>query len=127
MTRSVLVVDDEPDVLNVFGEMLRSLGYRVFQETDCSKCLDLVKNEKFDLVIVDLIMPEKSGLEILEAIRTEDKNIPVILTAGVDVNKAEIDIHEYGIADFIKKPFTIDDLKLKLNRCFSEYTVKGIY
>jgi DNA-binding NtrC family response regulator len=125
MKRSVLVIDDEPDILDVFGEMLGSLGWRVFKETSGIKSLDLIKSKKFDLIIIDLIMPEKSGLEILEVMRAEDKKIPVILTAGVDINKAEIDFKEYGIAEFIKKPFTIDDLKLKLNRCFSAYAANG--
>ena len=123
MTRSVLIVDDEPDVLNVFGEMLRSLGCRVVMESSGVNSLTLVKREKFDLVIVDLIMPEKSGLEILKAIRAEDKKLPIILTAGVDINQADINLQEYGNADFIKKPFTISDIKLKLNRCFSEKTI----
>jgi len=124
MTRSVLVIDDEPDVLNVFGEMLRSLGCRVVMESSGVKSLTLVKREKFDLVIVDLIMPDKSGLEILKAIRAEDMNLPIILTAGVDINQADINLQEYGNADFIKKPFTINDIKLKLSRCFSEKIIK---
>jgi len=122
MAKSVLVVDDEPDVLNVFGEMLRSLGCHVVMESSGVKSLVLVKREKFDLVIVDLLMPEKNGLEILKAIRKENDNLPIILTAGVDINQTEIDLQQYGIAEFIKKPFTINDIKLKLNRCLSEYT-----
>jgi len=123
MTRSVLIIDDEPDVLNVIGEMLRSLGCQAVMESSGEKGLALIRREKFDLVIIDLIMPEKSGLEILEAIRIEDRNIPIILTAGVDINKAEISFQDYGNAEFIKKPFTINDIKLKLSRCFSEHAV----
>lgn len=118
MRYRVLIVDDERDVLNVIKEMLTNLGYEASGETSGIKAIELIKKGNFDLVIADLIMPGKSGLEILKEVKNINRKTPVIITAGVDLDEANIDLFEYGLNEFIKKPFTFEDIKAKLQKCF---------
>ncbi len=126
LRRTVLVVDDEPDILNIFRELFDSIGYRVSLESSSVKALDLIKHEDFDLVITDLIMPERSGLEIVKAVKTGKKKPSVIIMAGVDINNFEIGIEEYGEIEFITKPFTIKDIKLKLEKLFKDEAINQL-
>jgi DNA-binding response OmpR family regulator len=118
LLRRVLVVDDEQDVVNVVSEMLRVLGFAVRGETSGVKAIELIKTESYDLVILDLVLPEISGLEVLQQLRTTNQKTPVLLTAGVDIGEAKIDLVKYGNSDFLKKPFTIDDISRKLSKYF---------
>jgi len=121
--RSVLVVDDEPDVLDVFREILVSMDFRVSLESSSVKALEIIKRNNYDLIIADLIMPEKSGLELLQAVKSTNRNIPVIITAGIDIKDVDIDYGDFGDIEFIKKPFTIKDIKLKLRKLFTDEVI----
>jgi DNA-binding response OmpR family regulator len=120
LSHRVLVVDDEQDVLNVVTEMLRVLGFAAYGETSGVKAIELIKKESYDLVILDLVLPEMSGLEILQQLRIINQKTPVLLTAGVDISEANIDLLKYGNSEFLKKPFTIDDINCKLGKYFAK-------
>ena len=120
MEHKVLVVDDEQDVLDVVTEMLGVLGFSASGVTSGIKAIELIKTQTYDLVILDLVLPEISGLEILEKLRTTDRQTPVLLTAGVDISDVRIDLTRYGNSEFIKKPFTIEDIRVKLKKYFAE-------
>jgi DNA-binding response OmpR family regulator len=79
----------------------------------------LIKNESYDLVILDLVLSEISGLEVLQQLRITNQKTPVLLTAGVDIGEAKIDLVKYGNSEFLKKPFTIDDISRKLGKYFA--------
>ena len=116
MGRLVLVVDDEQDVLNVLSEIISSMGCKVYKASNGIKALEIMANTRFDLIIADLIMPEMGGLDFLKQIKEKKKHAPIVITAGIDSQTAMIDFDEYGINEFIKKPFTIDDVNRKLQK-----------
>ena len=116
MARPVLVVDDEQDVLNVLSEILGSMGCKVYRASNGIKAMEIMANIRFDLIITDLIMPEMDGLNFLKRIKEKGKHVPIVITAGIDPQTAMIDFKEYGISEFIKKPFTIDDVNRKLQK-----------
>lgn len=116
MRRLVLVVDDEQDVLDVLTDVLKSIGYSAMGVTRGDKALEILKKKKFDLVITDLIMPEMGGLDFVRKMRRIGKKIPVIITAGVDINESKIDLRKYGVNDFIRKPFRISDIGRKIEK-----------
>lgn len=78
---TILLVDDEPDVRAVYGDMLRREGYSVITAENAEDALYKISSEKVDLMILDIKMRGKSGLEVLETLEKEKKkkNIPVIL------------------------------------------------
>lgn len=79
---SILVVDDDSQVLEVVGEMLRLEGYEVATAVDGRDAVSQFKGGQFDLVITDLIMPEKEGLETIAELRTLRGGVPVIAMSG---------------------------------------------
>lgn len=81
MSYTILLVDDEPDVRTVYGEMLKREGYNVITAENAEEALYKLSTEKIDLMILDIKMKGKSGLEVLETLEKEKKkkNIPVIL------------------------------------------------
>ncbi|MGB9823809.1 MAG: response regulator [Candidatus Hydrothermia bacterium] len=81
MSYTILLVDDEPDVRMVYGEMLKREGYNVITAENAEEALYKLSTEKIDLMILDIKMKGKSGLEVLETLEKEKKkkNIPVIL------------------------------------------------
>jgi CheY-like chemotaxis protein len=114
MAKNILVVDDEQEVLDVMSEMLGSLGYISCGVKQGSEALKLAKSKKFDLVITDLIMPEMGGLVFAKKFRKQQKETPIIVTAGVNLRKSKVDLEKYGVTDFIRKPFFIEEIDLKL-------------
>ena len=116
MRSRVLIVDDELDVLNVMKEMLDRLGFESSAVTSSVKAIELVKDTQFDLIITDLIMPDGNGLELIHKIRSLKQGIPIIITAGVSLEDVNIELNQYGLEDFIKKPFTMNDIRQKVSK-----------
>ena len=112
----VLVVDDERDVLNVFSEMLKLIGFKVYAVDNTADALNIMNDSKFDLIITDLIMPDINGLDFIKQLRKRGINTPVVITSGLNPKKAMINLDEYGISEYIVKPFTINDIKQKLSK-----------
>jgi len=119
----VLIVDDEQDVLDVLGEMVNALGFRTSKASCGIKAIELLKNAKYDLVITDLIMPDVSGIEVLQAVKKQYPTMPVIITAGVDIRETQIDLKKYGKSVFIKKPFTLGDISESIRGLFKDSAV----
>ena len=114
MRYRVLIVDDEQDVVNVLKEMLAVLGYQADGVTSSVRAIELVTSNRYDLVIADLIMPEKTGLDIFREVKSIDREIPVIFTAGVNLAEADCDFIREKSSDFIQKPFTLKAIEAKL-------------
>jgi diguanylate cyclase (GGDEF)-like protein len=114
---TIMMVDDEPTTLEVLEEFLRGEGYRNFvTTTDSRNALDLVRGEKPDVLLLDLMMPHVAGLEILGAMRAADEleRVPVIiLTSSLDAG-TKLEALELGATDFLGKPVDPSELALRL-------------
>jgi CheY-like chemotaxis protein len=119
MIKNILIVDDEQEVLDVISEMLDSLGYRPFAARRGSEALKLAKTKKFDLVITDLIMPDMGGLAFAKKFKKQQKDTPIIVTAGVNLGKSNVDLEKYGVSAFIRKPFFIEEIDSKIKQLFA--------
>jgi two-component system phosphate regulon response regulator PhoB len=116
MMASILVVDDEQDILTLVAYHLRPEGYRVLTAADGKTAVDLALNERPDLIVLDLMLPEMSGLEVLKILRGNDatRKTPVILLTA---RKDEIDRVlglELGADDYVTKPFSPRELVLRV-------------
>jgi len=80
--KHILVIDDEAPVLSLFGQLLESAGYSVALASDGQEGLRLLKQQKPDLIITDIMMPEMDGLELLMTIRKQYPEIPAIAISG---------------------------------------------
>lgn len=116
MAAEILVIDDEESMCNFMEIMLAKEGYSV-DTADCGRDgINLLKQKQYDLVIADLNMPEMSGIEVLKEIRSfkSDQEM-IVMTAFASVDSA-IEAMKQGAADYITKPFKIDEIKLIIEK-----------
>jgi DNA-binding response OmpR family regulator len=105
MPQTILVVDDEPEIVKLLRAYLEGAGYRVAAARDGREALFATRHEKPDLIILDLTMPQMDGLEFTRRVRQES-NVPIImLTARVEETDRIIGL-ELGADDYVTKPFS---------------------
>jgi len=119
---TVLMVDDEEIVLEVGIEMLKILGYEPLAAKGGNDAIDLYKKKqgKVDLVILDMIMPEKGGGEVYDSIKEIDPNAKVLLSSGYSIDGQATEILKRGCNGFIQKPFNMQELSQKLSELSAE-------
>jgi len=109
MPKKILLVDDEPEILEICRDYLKASSYDVVTAKDGVQGLSSVRREKPDLIVLDLMMPEMDGLDLCRAIRREG-NVPIImLTARVEETDKLIGL-ELGADDYMTKPFSPREL-----------------
>jgi PAS domain S-box-containing protein len=115
---TVLLVDDEPDVLAVTTAMLETMGFNVVSADSGREALALYRSDasRFDLVILDMIMPEMSGGELLDRLMAVEPNAKVLLASGYAIEGQASELLKRGCAGFIQKPFGYKDLSAKLEQ-----------
>ena len=124
MTKKIMAVDDDPDCLQSIKQALEytNSDYKVTCVSSGTQCLEsLINNEIPDLILLDIMMPEMSGCETLKNIQENFswRDIPVVfLTSRTD--KIAKNTGKFLAADFIEKPFDIDDLKKRINKVLED-------
>jgi DNA-binding response OmpR family regulator len=105
MTQTILVVDDEPQIVRLLRAYLEEAGFRVVIASDGEQALYVARHEKPDLVVLDLLMPRMDGLEFTRRIRRE-RDVPIImLTARAEETDRIVGL-ELGADDYVTKPFS---------------------
>jgi DNA-binding NtrC family response regulator len=107
----LLVVDDEPPVLSLIRRAAEREGFEVITCTDGRQALEIVRERRLNLVIVDLRMPDVAGLEIVRALREADANARVVLMTGFGSIGSAVEAVKLGAADYLTKPFDLQRLK----------------
>jgi DNA-binding NtrC family response regulator len=107
---SVLVVDDEPIVCHSVRKILSKQSCAVEEAFDVDAALQKMKLQKYDLVLLDLKMPKRSGMEVLKSIRMQWPDLPVIMVTGHGTIETAIEATKLGAFNFIPKPFTPSEL-----------------
>ncbi len=111
---SVLVVDDDPVSLMMLAHVTRRAGYDVSEATSVATALELLEAQPFDLIISDYVMPEATGLDLLEAL--PDADVPFVLLTGVVESDDLDDDRVDGVAAYLTKPFASAELNALLER-----------
>jgi|YNPBryantNP2012_1023418.scaffolds.fasta_scaffold03177_2 diguanylate cyclase (GGDEF)-like protein len=118
--KRVLVVDDEPFLVEIMKESLSLIGLEVLEAYTGTEALKILTNNDVDMLVTDLSLPDINGLELI----SQGKKIkPDLICIGVTGHVREykyIDVIKAGAIDFIKKPFDIEELQVKVMRAFSE-------
>ena len=107
---SVLVIDDEPVVCHSVRKILTPQSCAVEEVFDVDSALLKMKLNKYDLVLLDLKMPKRSGMEVLRSIRAQWPELPVIIVTGHGTIETAVEATKLGAFDFIPKPFTPNEL-----------------
>ncbi len=122
MKRKVLIVDDE-DVIRKFLRInLESWGYDVKEAPDGLEAINQLKSEDFDLLICDIVMPNKDGWEVLKEVRSNPKTteMPVIVLTAKGEDTEMFKGYDMGANYYMTKPFTKAQLRYGLNLMFEE-------
>ncbi|GEM46829.1 response regulator transcription factor [Deinococcus cellulosilyticus] len=106
----VLVVDDDPRMLMMLRRGLAFEGYPVLEAQSGTEALEKLRDHDVDLLILDIMMPDLSGLEVLRKVRTAGETLPVILLTARDKPQEHVQGLESGADDYITKPFSFDVL-----------------
>jgi DNA-binding response OmpR family regulator len=112
----VLVADDEEDIRSLVAFRLRRAGYEVITAADGEEALLLATTRLPDLVVLDMMMPKATGLEVTRSMRDHEatKDIPVILLTARAQEGDVISGFEAGADDYVKKPFSPQDLQARV-------------
>ncbi len=110
--RSVVVVDDEVETVELFSEMMRLAGYRVYQAHGGSKAIEIISETRPSVVLLDLMMADISGLDLLRQIREDPalKRIPVVVVTALSFSDEKQQCMELGASDYLVKPIAFKDL-----------------
>ena len=106
---TVLVVDDEPPIRRFLRSSLTAVGHRVVSAEDAAGALAMAAAEKPDLVILDLGLPDRSGLDVIAELRTRSA-VPIIVLSARDDERSKVEALDLGADDYISKPFGIAEL-----------------
>ncbi|MGD1949857.1 MAG: response regulator transcription factor [Leptolyngbyaceae cyanobacterium] len=107
---SILIIEDEPRAVSFISKGLREMGHQTLAVTSKERAIPLARSEMFDLVLLDLIMPELNGVSILGAIRAQNTQVPVIVVTALFNKEERIRALYMGANDYITKPFGFDRL-----------------
>jgi len=116
MTASILVVDDLPAIREMLNQSLASEGYRVATAGSGEEAVTRLEEQEFDVIVTDLVMPGLGGLDVLEKARLLDPRAAVILMTAYASLDTAIAALRRGACDYLEKPFTMGDLKLRVRR-----------
>ncbi len=115
MKKHILIVDDESNFRFSAGLALRRAGYEVSEAVDGKEALlmilnNSVKNDSFDLLLIDIQMPEMSGIELIDELKKNDVSIPIFAVSGF-AEKPQVDeLLQKGCSEFLDKPFKPQEL-----------------
>jgi DNA-binding NtrC family response regulator len=115
MKKRVLLVDDEPRVRASLKLVLEPV-YDILEAADAQEGLEFFKRESPDLVLLDVILPGTDGLAVLQNMRADEPNTPVIMLTGTKSVKTAVDAMKLGAADYLSKPFDVEELRIVVDR-----------
>lgn len=120
--KTVIVVEDEPDAAELFAEMMRVSGYRVLKTYSSTPAISLISKEQPDVVILDIMMPDISGLEVLRFMQRDPKlkSIPVIVVSARSMPSDIKEGLEAGATLYLTKPVGYLDLKKSVDQVLQE-------
>lgn len=114
---SILIIDDSVSFADVLTQQLNKFGYeRITHANSASEAIDTLNSQSFDLVFVDIVMPETNGIELTETIRAVHKKLKIVTMSSLAQEKIIIDSISAGANDFIQKPMSDHILESILDR-----------
>jgi DNA-binding response OmpR family regulator len=127
MKKKILVVDDEDDILQFLELVLREKGYDVVTAAGGQEALTRAQIEKPDLVLLDIMMPQMDGWEVLKLLRVDEEtaSIPVAMLSARTEAKDRVQGLQEGAVDYICKPFALQELLEKIGTIFGQVEERG--
>jgi DNA-binding NtrC family response regulator len=112
----ILVIDDEPDIRDSLEALLSSEHYRVELAANAAEGLKRLEQSAYDLVLLDLMMPDKSGMQVVEEIRTRDRETPIFMITAYGSVEVAVEALKRGASDYFSKPWDNEKLLIEIDR-----------
>jgi len=120
----ILVVDDQPYILNVLSDFLFKQGYQVILAESGEKAAQLVKGSEFQLALIDLKLNGIDGIATMQKITQIDPHILTVIVTGYPTPESSLQALKAGAYDYVTKPFKLEDLKKIIDRALKEYQLR---
>src|SRR5690349_21445319 len=115
----ILVIDDEPDIRESLETLLSSEDYRVDLAANAAEGQKRLEASTYDLVLLDLMMPDKSGLQVLEEVRERDRDTPIFMITAYGSVEGAVEALKRGANDYFPKPWDNEKLLIEIDRMIS--------
>jgi DNA-binding response OmpR family regulator len=125
--KSILVIDDEPHIAEAVSLNLKMQGHNVVIAENGRIAIDILSKNKFDLLVVDLMMPELDGIGVIKEVRKTDERIPMLVISAKDQVNEKVKCLSLGVDDYLSKPFHLDEFLLRVDRLLtrSDWSLKN--
>jgi len=114
--KTILIVEDEEALREIFKDELSESGYNVLTSAEARDCFIKLSTNKVDLLILDVKLPDLSGLELLEKIRKKYPDLPIIMATAYDSFRTDFSVWVANVSDYIVKPIDLAVLKEKIKK-----------
>ena len=115
--KRILVVDDDVTIRTPLSKFLRIYSYEVDEVSTGKEAVQSVTSGNYDIVLLDLILPDISGLDILKEIRKMRPRLPVIILTGFATIRSAVEATKIGASEFITKPYNLEELEGTIRKC----------
>ena len=127
MSKRILLLEDDTLLAQTLNELLSSEGYKVTLASRGDEAIDKTYDEKFDLYVFDINVPDITGLELLKSLRNADDKTPTIFISALVDLKSISEAFEIGAEDYIKKPFFPQELLIRIKSKFTSNDLTIVY
>ena len=124
MSKRILIVDDEKTIRWSLGEALRNIDYEVAEAENGKNALKVFQDDPFDLVILDLKLPDIDGIQVLKKLKETDSEVPVIMMTAYGEIETAVEAIKNGAYDFILKPFQLEKMKVSIANALESSSLK---
>lgn len=119
MSKKILIADDEKNMIWAMKKALKNEGYRIITAADGVEAVEMARQEEPDLILLDLKMPKKDGMEALKEIKSLNGKVPVIMITAHGTMESAIEAMKLGALDYISKPFDLEELKVVIEKALN--------
>jgi len=113
---NILILDDDPDICSILSVLLKKEGYNITTVQNGASALSQIEEKSFNILLLDVRLPDMSGLEVLKRIKEKTPETTVIIMTGLSSMEAPIDLLRYNVYDYLQKPLDIEKLKVIIKR-----------
>ncbi len=125
MSKHILIIEDNEDLAQLVAIHLKDKGFNIFLTHSGHDGLSAVKNNTFDLIILDLMLPDGSGLDICQQLRTLNNYVPILMLTSLSSELDRVLGFEVGADDYLTKPFSIPELLARIKAIFRRVDTYG--
>jgi len=117
-----LIVDDEAPIRDLLTDYFDSRGYSVRSASNAEETLELIEEVKINVVVLDVLLPDADGIDLLETIKKKHPNLPVIIMTGIGFDEELLqEAQQKGASGFVSKTLPLDQLLMEVHRTLKQY------